>query len=701
MPKPSVDPVVPTDAGNEYDRWNQEIVFANKQTEKFHKRADSVVKKFLDERETTVSDARWFNLFYANTQILESSLYAQLPKPDVSRKYIDYNDDVARVAALIVERCITQDLDDPRDNFDTMMRQVVQDRLVPGLAQAWLRLVTETEPIPLIELTPTAGGTEIEHNEPLERIVNQNVVVDYVFWKDFVWSPCRVWSERRWVGRAVYMTRPELVKRFGEEHGNAIPLMAKSSINTNDSTPKELMLSCAKIYEIWDRVSRKVLWLCMEYKAILDSKDDPLKLQGFEPCPTPMLANTSTSNTTPRPDYFMLQDQYMELDSVNNRISRLVQACKVVGVYDQSQKAIAGMLNDAVDNQLVPVENWPQFSEKSGLKGTIDWLPLDQVVTTLRELIAARDAIKGQIYELTGIADIVRGASKASETLGAQKIKAQFASIRIKKLQDEVARFASEVMRIKAEIMVKHFAPELLVQLSGVMQTDNKEYVGPAIELLKSDTGFEWRISISADTLAQADYAMEKSDRMAFLQALSAYLQQAGSMVVAVPDAAPVLIGILKWAIAGFRNARDIEGMLDKALDAIGKAPKENKGPSPEEMKMQGEMQMMQVELETFKQKAAIEMQKLSSEAQAAEHKNQLELQLKTMEIKLETQRLQMEAQRLQMEQTAEERKLELESIQQNMELQFTKLMNDIKIEAAKEMAGIKAENASAPATSK
>ena len=694
------DPVVPEEAGGEYARWNQEIVFANKQTEKFYKRADSVVKKFLDERDTLVTDSRWFNLFYANTQILESSLYAQLPKPDVSRKYIDYNDDVGRVAALIVERCITQDLDDPRDNFDTMMRQVVQDRLVPGLAQAWLRLVTETEPIPLIELTPTAGGTELEHNTPLERIVSQNVVVDYVFWKDFVWSPCRVWAERRWVGRAVYMSRPELVKRFGAEHGNAIPLVAKNTANTNDSTPKELMLSCAKIYEIWDRVSRKVLWLCLDYAHILDSKDDPLKLQGFEPCPAPMLANTSTSNTTPRPDYFMLQDQYMELDQVNNRISRLVQACKVVGVYDQTQKGVSGMLQEAVDNQLVPVENWAQFSEKGGLKGTVDWLPLEQIVAALRELNAAREVIKGQIYELTGIADIVRGASKASETLGAQKIKAQFASIRIKKLQDEVARFASEVMRIKAEIMVKHFEPDLLVQLSGVLQTDNHELVAPAIKLLKSDTGFEWRIQVSADTLAQADYAMEKADRMAFLQSLSAYLQQAGEMVIAVPDAAPVLIGILKWAIAGFRNARDIEGMLDKALDAIGKAPPKQEGPSPEEIKMKGEMEKMQAELQVFQQKAALEMQKLSSEAQAKERESQLEMELKMMELKMEEQRMQMEQTRLQMEQAAEERKLETERMRQQMELQFQQLMNALKLRTAEELAEIQTENASEPAAS-
>ena len=693
-----------------YQRWKIEISYANQEVKKFHERAQKVVKKFIDERDATDASAKWFNLFYANCSILESALYAQLPKPTVSRKYLDYQDDVARVAAIIIERCITQDLDDPDDHFDSCLRSCVQDRLVPGLSQAWLRLETDTEDIKDVVVPPVAGMEEAEdaqegetgEQEPQipQRITTQRVVIDYIFWKDFLWSPCRVWDERRWVARKAYMSREELNKRFGKEIGSQIPLNHKTNTNTllsggiSSSTPTHMAFSTACIHEIWDRTTRRVVWFSEDYPEILDDVEDPLGLIGFEPCPEPMLANTSTSNTVPRPDYYMIQDQYQELDTLNNRLALLIQACKVVGVYDKSAVGIQRMLNEGFDNQLIPVDSWAMFAEKNGLKGQIDWMPLEAVVQAIQQLNAAREVIKGQIYELTGIADIVRGASKASETLGAQQIKAQFASIRIKKLQDEVARFASDIMRIKAEIMVKHFTPELLIQKSNILQTDNKELVGPALAMLKSEEGFEWRIQITADTLAQADYAMEKADRIAFLTSISGYLQQAGGMVQAVPESASVLVGILKWAIAGFRNARDIEGMLDKALDAMQKQPEQDKGPSPEEQKIQAELQQLQIEMKAAQEKHQMEMQALQAKTAADQQSSQAELQIKQQTAALEFQaqqmQLQFEQQKLLMEQRAEEQKLALEAQAQRMELMFQKMMQEIKLQGAQDLNATK-----------
>lgn len=684
-------PITKLDEVTPYDRWKMELTCAKEELEKFHKRATKVVKKFVDERDAMHANSKWFNLFYANVQILESALYAQLPKPVVSRKYLDYKDDVARVASTIIERCITQDLDDPNDQFDGTMRSAVQDRLVPGLGQAWLRLETDTAPIETNDtetddtsLPPTPGLEEAEDTQEespiLQQITAQRVIVDYVFWQDFFWSPCRVWNERRWTARRVYMTRDELIKRFGEEDGKLVPL-TKTTARTEQpnpgSTPRHMALATAEIFEIWDRTSRKVHWLCMNYPKMLDTKDDPLELVGFEPCPEPLFANNSTSNTTPRPDYYMLQDQYSELDTINQRLSKLIEACKVVGVYDQSATGIQRMLKEGFDNDLIPVDNWAMFAEKNGLKGQIDWLPLEAVVTTIQQLNGAREAIKQQIYELTGIADIVRGASKASETLGAQEIKAKFASIRIKKLQDEVARFASDIMRIKAEIMVRHFTPELLIAKSNIDKTDDVNLVIPAIELLKSETGFEWRINVSADTLAQADYAMEKQDRIEFLSSVSKYLQQAGGMVQAVPESAPVLIGMLKWAVAGFRNAKDIEGMLDKSLDALQKQGTESKGPSPEQQAAKAEMEKLQMEMKAYMEKHQLEMEGLKGKLGAQNQENQLKQQMAMFEQAMAKQQAMLDT-------YAQRQELAFTERSNQMQLTFEEALNKIKLQNAK-----------------
>jgi hypothetical protein len=668
--------------------WSMEISAAEKELKTFHKRGRQVTRKFLDERDSLNVGQRWFNVFYANTNILESALYAQLPKPSVSRKYIDYQDDVARVAAMIIERSISQDLDDPTDTLDATIRHCVQDRLVPGMAQAWLRLETETQEL---SVPPTPGTDEEDMDDAPkpevlpEDIVSQKVVVDYIFWQDFLFSPCRIWEERRWVGRRAYMSYDQLVERFGEKKAKTCPLNFTSSDRdgTQGSTPKEDVLQKAIVYEIWDRTTRTVIWYCKGMQELLDQKEDFLKLTGFEPCPKPMLANISTSNAVPRPDYFMIQDQYMELDTVNNRISLLVHACKVSGVYDKAQKGVESLFTASNENRLVPVDNWGAFAEKGGLKGTIDWVPLDTIVQALERLNVAREAIKGQIYELTGIADIVRGASKASETLGAQQIKAQFASVRIKKLQDEVARFASDIMRIKAEIMVKHFDPQILIAKSNIMATGNDEWVGPAMELLTTEAGFEWRIQVTADTLAQADYTMEKTDRVEFMTAASKYMQQFMPMIAQAPDMAPILLGLLKWAVAGFRGARDIEGMLDKSLDQLerkARQPKPPAPPSPEQIKMQAEQQKMQMEMQQSQQEHQLDMQTKVQDAQMEQQGNMLKLQF--------------EQQRADMEMRAEEQRIALEEQRMQMEMMFERMMTMLKLKTETELAQIKLESA-------
>ena len=681
----SLPPQAPTIADPEklkpLERWRTEIAYAERELAKFHERGRKVTRRFLDEREAMDAPSKWFNLFYANTQILESALYAQLPKPDVRRKFLDYNDDIARVAASIIQRGITEDLDDPRDTFDAVMKSCVQDRLVPGLATCWLRLETDTEERELpLEIAPEPGEGLGEGNEsppnagfktgpanPQEPqkykvITDQRVAIDYVFWEDFLWSPCRVWAERRWVGRKAYLTREELIRRFGEEKGKKVPLNWKPttmSTYPNTSTPANEALQKAVVYEIWDRDKRKVYWLSTDYDVMLDERDDPLNLVGFEPCPEPMFANTSTSNCTPRPDYFMIQDQYSELDTVNNRISLLVQACKVVGVYDRAAEGVQRMLLEGFDNSLIPVDNWAMFAEKGGVKGQVDWLPLDQIIAAMQQLYQAREAIKGQIYELTGIADIVRGASKASETLGAQEIKAKFASVRISKLQTEVACFAAEILRIKAELMVKHFDPEILVKKSGILMTDDAELVPQAVALLTSEEGFEWRITVTSDQIAQADYAMEKEDRIELLGAVSVYLEKAFPMVQQMPEAAPLIVNLLKWSVASFRGARDIESMLDRTLDAVIKQPPQPK-PDPK--------------AEAEKAKQAGEQQRMQQDMQMKQQTHQMDLQAKQAELSFKEQAMQMEMAMKQMELQFKQKEQEMNQLVKQMEMYFKQL---------------------------
>jgi hypothetical protein len=631
-----------------YKRWEDEITFAEKEMGKFWKAARLTIRRYIDDRDATEVQKRWFNAFFTNVGIMEASLYDQTPEANVSRRFLDMNDDVGRVAGNILERCINQDMDEADCDFDAVMRHAVFDRLVPGLGAAWLRLENEFQEI--------EGQLDPETQEPLKKIANQEVALDWVFFEDFTFSPCRVWEERRWVARRVYMTRDQLVKRWGEEKGKQVPLTTQSSVQQNlpnGNTPSNMVLKRGCVYEIWDRESRKVIWFAKGMDSILEERDDFLKLRGgrFEPCPKPLFANLTTSNCLPKPDFAMLQDQYNELDEVNNRISLLIIACKVTGVYDQSATGIQRMLTEGYDNTLIPVDNWAMFAEKGGIKGTVDFLPLEMIVTALNQLQAHRQALVMQIDQLTGISDVVRGTTKASETLGAQELKAKYASVRIQRLQQDVTRFAEEILTIKGDIITQHFVPEQIVKMANVqsMVPEDQQLVMPALQLLMAPGENEelcWRVDIQATSMAITDYAAVKNERSEFLNSVATFLQSSATVGQGAPQLIPLMLNMLQFGVAGFRVSKDIEGVFDRyikefeqEIEAKKNAPPQ---PDPEQQKMQMEAQLEQ---QKAQQELAMKQQEFQMEMQQKQQEFLMEMRQQQQEFALKLQQMVMEGQ--------------------------------------------------------
>lgn len=607
------------------DRWVTEIQYAEKEKEKFSEQGKKVQKRYLDERDDISALDRKFNIFYANTEILKSALYASLPKIAVSRRFADPDDDVARVAARLLQRNLEQDLDESHCDFDECLKSTVQDLLLPGLGQVWLRMEVETEKRQL-EAT-IVDGIEITPAQEYEAIVEQEVYIDYVYWDDFLWSPCKVWPQCRWMGRKVYLTRDQLIKRFGEEKGKKVPLDYKPAYRSGalDNTPKNEVFQQACIYEIWDKDSKKAIWLSKSYEELLDEQDDPLEIENFFPCPYPMTSIATTSNTVPRSEYVMFQDQYTELDTVNTRIQSLIQACKVVGVYDRQAGGVQRMLQEGVDNTLVPVDNWAVFAEKGGMKGVIDWLPLEQVVKALERLEKNREDIKQQIYELTGIADIVRGASKASETLGAQELKAKFAGVKIQQRQDAVSNFAAHILRIKAQIMVKHFPEETLVKRSNLAATDDVPFLQAAVQLLKDHTAFEWQIKIEPDSMSRIDYAQDRQEFNELLNTVVAFMEKLVPAITSAPVIAPFMMTLLKHMITKFRVGREVESSLDMMVKAAQQMMAQPKPPEPNPELIKAQAQVGALQQKTQAQTQALAM-KTAADIQMSREKQQAEL---------------------------------------------------------------------------
>jgi hypothetical protein len=622
--------------GSKCRRWADEITMAEKELDNFHKQGRTTVRRYKDQRDSVDGAQRKFNIFSTNVGILQSSLYSKIPKVNVERRFNQSADDPARVASLILENAVMQDIDEPECDFDQVMKDAIEDRLVPGMGCAWLRLETDTEEKTLEAQWDSLTGDKVQEASTYETITRQEVVIDHVFWEDFLYSPCRTWKERRWIARRVYLDRDALVKRFGEDIGKTLPLDYNPRANLSagqSNEPLNDVLQKAVVYEIWDRQKKKVIWFSRGHPTLLDERDDPLNLEDFEPCPKPLFALTTTSNCVAVNDFVMAQDQYNEMDQVNNRISLLVEACKVVGVYDASATGIQRMLQQGSENTMVPVDSWAMFAEKGGVKGAVDWLPLDMVIQALERLRQAREDIKGQIYELTGIADIVRGSSKASETLGAQQLKSEYAGLRISKLKQQVALFAQQILSIKAEILCKHVTPEQLIKMSNLQyypDAQNDPLVQQAIELLKGNhESFEWRVKIQADTMAEGDYTVQKAEAVEFTNAVATYLQSAATTLKAVPDSAPILFETLKFALSRFRGAKELEGVIDSTLATIMQKI-QNPPPAPPDPAIQ----KAQVEAQVAVQKAQLDSQAKQQDMQIKMKEAELEMATKAQELR-------------------------------------------------------------------
>lgn len=613
------------------ERWLQELRMAKKEDEKWVKRGKKIIRRYRDDRQGYSDTSKRYNILWANIQTLFPSMYGKTPQAQVERRHKD-QDPVGRTASQILERAIQYELDNYRD-FDHAMRSAIMDRLLPGRGVAWVRFETKD----VIQ----ADGTPMPQSF---------TCVDTVYWEDFRCSPARTWEEVTWVARRVYMTRRDGLGRFGDRFENVPlthePIGLDEMVKNGEDVSH---LKKAQVWEIWDKSTQKVCWVAEGSQEALDQIDDPYGLDSFWPCPKPLYATQTTDTLVPIPDYALYQDQAEEIDLLTQRINMLVKALKVVGVYDASQASIQRMMNEGVDNTLIPVDTWAAFSEKGGIKGTVDFLPLDSVVGALQQCYAAREQAKQVIYEVTGLSDIIRGASMASETATAQQIKSQFASLRLRDMQRNVALFATELLKIKGQLMADLYSPEQLVEMSGIMGAQDAQYAESAMQLLKTEPARNFRIEVAADSLVEIDEQSEKTNRLEFLQAAGGFLQQAMPAAQQAPALAPLLAEMLLFGVRAFRASRPLEAAFDTAMAKLSQPqPPQPQQPDPEAIKAQTQMQVeqgrMQMEQAKIQADHQIERIRVQSQMQIEQFKAENDRQLEAMRQQAETERAKYKA---------------------------------------------------------
>lgn len=616
--------------------WLSQIKDYEREFKKWETRVDKLLKRYRDESRNSGSGnaTAKFNILWSNVQVLIPACYSRTPRPDVTRRFRD-TDPVGRVASLILERALEFEVQHYPD-YRSGLKNVVQDRFLGGRGTAWVRYephfraAEQQLPEDGVQVTEDVDESDVGGaSGPQDVLDYECAPVDYVNWKDFGHTVARTWEEVRAVWRRVYMSRDALVARFGEKLGNRIPLDTEPEDAKKQGRSEGSEKYQALIYEIWDKEQLRAYWASKSLNEILDEKEDPLKLDNFFPCPKPLYATLTTQSLVPVPDFTLYQDQANSLDILCDRIDGLVKALQVRGVYNAAIPELARLFSEAENNSLIPVKDWMAFSEKMGLRGAIDLVDLKPIYEALTEAYRAMSQVKEQIYEIMGIADIVRGASNPNETLGAQQIKGQFVSLRLKTAQQDVAMFATELLQIKAQIMCNLFAPETLLKIASAQQLSpfDQQLLPQALQLLSQNTLREFRVEVAADSMVEIDEKQEKSDRMELLTAIGSFLEKALPAAVSAPQITPMLMDLLKFAVTAFKAGRTIEGKIDEVADQMAKMAAQPQQPrqDPKMIVAQTQAQIAPVKAQAEVQKAQASIQQAQIEGQTAQVRAQVE----------------------------------------------------------------------------
>ncbi len=458
-------------------RWLAELGLADKEEEDWRTEGKDIFELY----ESKKSKANAFNILWSNTETLRPAVYNSTPEPDVRRRFRDA-DPTGKVTSTVLERSLSYQIDDY--DFDGEIQDVVLDVLLPGRGVA--RIVyephfvavaadgmTAASPAGSFQAPPEAPGEgEVAEQSSYEKIAGQEARCEHVQWDDFRRGPGKRWPNVPWIAFRHEFTQEMMEEKFGEVIANDLTYsQGKGTDKLQDTQTKEIFKVC-EAWEIWDKDTRRVLFIAPTYdKSPLGTFEDPLKLRKFFPAPEPVRAIENSRTLIPVPLYRMYKEQAEELDRVSGRINKIVAALRIRGAYSAHIKEAAGIL-DAADNDMIAIENPSLIAEAGGLDKLIWIMPVEKLAVVLQYLYTARDQIKQAIYEITGIADVLRGSTNPNETLGAQKLKSQWGSLRITKLQRSVQRLVRDLMRLKGEVIAEQFTAEQLQAMSGIQLPD-------------------------------------------------------------------------------------------------------------------------------------------------------------------------------------------------------------------------------------
>jgi len=562
-------------------RWLFELDAADARESDWRNKGVEALEEYRNERTNSQSD----NIFLSNVETLRPALFNSNPKPDCRRRF-GSKDQVGRYAAEALEEILSTSMDEY--DFYDVIEDVVLDASIQG--RGIPRVYYEAK------IESKAG--EIE-GEAVERLGYEYVYCDVVQWDRFRHGPGRRWPDVKWISFDHYLTREELVRKFGEEIGGGIDLETYVD-HGKDDDHKEYqdkdVFKKALVTEIWDKEKREVIWISKtEESTPLGVDKDPLGLVNFFPIPKPLIFLKTANSMVPMNELSQYKPKIKELKRIQQRINKITEAIKANGFYDPTLIELAA-LQKMDDSMFVPLdaESIAKIQDK-GIQNFIYFVSIKEYIDALRELYQRRNEIKEEIYELTGISDILRGVGDPREKATTQNIKNEWANLRLSRRQGQVERMIRGTVAIMGEIISELFSPQTIrsmtdidiptqaekqfMALSGASEEELKKPTWEEVfNLLKSDHARTNRIDIETESTIAASAQKDKAAINELLGGISSFVQAIGPAVESGLFPLPAAKSLLITASRRYKFGRHVEESLDEIPDKLPNQPQSQEG---------------------------------------------------------------------------------------------------------------------------
>lgn len=547
----------------EFEKWAERITKAEKNYESYHELVKEIRGYYKNERKKNKT-----NIFWSSIETLKPFLYFKAPKIYVDRKSKQSNP-IEAAAANILEKALEWDLE--QFDFDSVVKYARNDFLLSGCGVLYEKY------------TPTLKKITVDAENEAEVIDGEKVETVYIDPVDFIADSEKVgiWENCSWVARVINMTKDEVIAQFGEK-------FAKYIDEGKDKEDKN-----TKVYEIWDKVGKQVLYFCRDFKGEILKKTDLPDLESVLPLPKPIFCTLTNDSLIPVPDYSEIKAMLDELDGINNRMRLTMQALKVSGCYDNAFPELANILDK--DVALLSLSDFDKLKEAGGIAGIIDFMPIQQYIDTLATLAQQRQDVTAQIYEVTGVSDIMRGNSDPSETATAVTKKTNFGTLRNQDRQNDMQRFITDLLKIKAEMICELFQDETLAQFVGNYEP---RLAMQAIALLRQDKIRNLIVGVETDTSFNQDN--EQENILNAVKIVNDLITMSFQFVSAQPALLPLYKQMVESVIVTLPNTRQFEPVIDDVFNKIAQdlaQPDDNNGQDAElQIKAQSEMAKTQLQ---------------------------------------------------------------------------------------------------------